>query len=400
MAICVQEKRARHSERTVYFACKVDARSLRDEEGASVIPPSSLGCLPLSWSGCRDLNPGPLAPKASALPTALHPDEAIASRALRRVRRCVCENPRHATSIMRPMKTRQARLGRVVFLSCFALLWGCSSPASPTPTLVTNTATVAVTTTPSPTVVPATATPTTPACASLPGTLGQDSLATTSPPQQYLFYLPPCYFQDQERRYPVLYLLHGQTFTDDQWVRIGATAAADRLIIAGETPPFIIVLPDDRGWNLIAGAGFGDRLIALVAHIDSTLRTTADRADRALGGLSRGGGWAARLGFTRYDQFGAVGLHSPAIFTEDAPYLRAWIQAIPAEERPRLWIDIGDRDRERFDGDALSDFLAEIDYPHEFHLYAGDHTENYWGPHVEQYLRWYAAAWDDSGKND
>jgi S-formylglutathione hydrolase FrmB len=296
---------------------------------------------------------------------------------------------------MRSVNLRQASFLIPAFMLS-SQSWGCSSvsvsPATtPTETEAAPSATPAATL---PAVI-GSPTPQAPACLSLPGTLGRDSLETTQPPQEFIFYLPPCYFEFQTNRYPVVYLLHGQTYTDEQWVRVGAVAAADRLITSGETDPFIMVLPDDRYWNAVAGPGFGDRLLALIPHIDETYRTEADREHRSLGGLSRGAGWAARLGFTHPDLFGSIGLHSPAIFKQDGPYLHAWIESIPEDERPRLWLDIGDWDTELGDGNLLTEYLAQVGYPHEFHLYNGDHSENYWSLHVEEYLSWYAHGWQN-----
>ena len=120
----------------------------------------------------------------------------------------------------------------------------------------------------------------------------------------------------------MLYLLHGQTFEDDQWVRLGAATVADNLIHRGEAPPFIIVFPDDRYWNLPPARLSGERLIdEIIPYIDKTYRTRAERQYRALGGLSRGGGWAVHHLLTRYDLFGMIGLHSPVIFNDDAAIL-------------------------------------------------------------------------------
>ena len=49
-------------------------------------------------------------------------------------------------------------------------------------------------------------------------------------PLEYLVYLPPCYFEQLDRHYPVLYLLHGQTYTNQHWIDLGAADLADRLI--------------------------------------------------------------------------------------------------------------------------------------------------------------------------
>ncbi len=276
-----------------------------------------------------------------------------------------------------------------------ALLLLGSAACAPAPTPLPTPSAQAPTLTPSPTPTPAPSpTPTPPGCLVQPGRLDEGVLETTKPPQQYLIYLPPCYDQVQNLRYPVLYLLHGQTYTDDQWVRLGAVSAADQLILSGEVPPFIIVFPDDRYWNLSAGPEFGARLLdSLLPYIDASYRTLADRDHRALGGLSRGGGWTVRLGLTHPELFGALGLHSPAVFEDDGPLLSAWIKAIPAASFPRLWLDVGDRDKDLGAVRQLERILSGLDVVHEFHLYSGDHTEAYWGRHVEEYLRWYASAW-------
>jgi enterochelin esterase-like enzyme len=209
-----------------------------------------------------------------------------------------------------------------------------------------------------------------------------------------LIYLPPCYEFSTQIRYPVLYLLHGQTYNEDQWVRLGVPAAADLLIHSQEAPPFIVVFPDDRYWNLVAGAGFGIRFISdVIPYVDSHYRTISDREHRSLGGLSRGGGWTIELGMANPGLFGALGLHSPGVFNEDAPYLEKIIQKIPQELRPQLWLDVGDADSELVSIKAFEQILTRNDYVHKFHLYAGDHTELYWGKHVEEYLRWYVQAW-------
>jgi enterochelin esterase-like enzyme len=233
-------------------------------------------------------------------------------------------------------------------------------------------------------------------CLTQPGTMEEGELAATDLPQKYLIYLPPCYFEMTEQHYPVLYLLHGQTYTQDQWVRLGAPKIADGLIHSGHSIPFIIVFPDDRYWNLQAGPGFGDRLInALLPYVDETYRTIPDRDYRSIGGLSRGGGWAVQLGFEHADLFGSIGLHSPAIFKEDAPSLVRMLNSIPDESRPRLWLDTGDSDSGLGSILQFEQVLTESQYLHEFYRYAGDHSELYWGAHVEEYLRWYILPWNN-----
>ncbi len=276
------------------------------------------------------------------------------------------------------------------------LLFGPSACAAPTeipPTVTVTAPPTAATFTPSP--IPPTATPTPLGCLTQPGRVETGVVNATNPPQDYMIYLPPCYDQFTEQRYPVLYLLHGQTYTMDQWVRLGVPQVMDEMFFSGASVPFIVVFPDDSFWNLTAGTRFGERLIgALIPYVDSTYRTLPNRENRALGGLSRGGGWTAQLGFENPQLFGSLGLHSPAVFKGDGIYVSKLLQSIPADQRPRLWMDVGDRDRELASIIEFESVLALADYPHEYHFYLGDHSEMYWSAHVREYLAWYAEAWN------
>lgn len=293
------------------------------------------------------------------------------------------------------MITRQA-IRTIMLILLFMGLSACASqiPIIPTQTAIPATATpasFAATITPSPSPTPL-------ACLDEPGRTVQDVVATTKPPQEFIIYLPPCYEYSTER-YPILYLLNGQTYTKDQWLRIGAAKVADDLIHKNEAIPFIIVLPDDRYWNVVAGSGFGDRVINdLIPYVDANYRTRTERGYRALGGLSRGGGWTAKLGFDHPELFGALGFHSPA-FKENAFYLNQIIKNIPEEDRPKLWHDIGEGDTELGSSLLFEEILTENNYIHTFHRFAGNHTEDYWSRHVEQYIRWYTQNWQGNATN-
>jgi enterochelin esterase-like enzyme len=215
-------------------------------------------------------------------------------------------------------------------------------------------------------------------------------------PLSYRIYLPPCYGEQPGKRYPVLYLFHGQSFKDDQWDRIGADETADRLITSGEIPPLIIVMPYDQLGGQPVETSFARAVVGLlVPHIDQTYFTMPDRFHRAVGGLSRGGGWALHFGIAYWDVFGLAGGHSAAVFHSDAQQMRAFLDAIPPDSYPRIYLDIGDRDRPEIMRAILwfEALLNEKDIPHEWHLFTGYHNEAYWAAHMEQYLRWYTRDW-------
>jgi enterochelin esterase-like enzyme len=215
-------------------------------------------------------------------------------------------------------------------------------------------------------------------------------------PLVYRVYLPPCYDEHAEQFYPSLYLIHGQTYSDTQWDRLGVPETADRLIRNGEVPPFIVVMPRDRVWLEPTEDNFGKAVVqALVPWIDEHYRTLPDREHRAIGGLSRGGAWAVHIGLSNWDLFSRVGVHSGFVFYSDNQELYMWLYNTPEGLIPHIYMDVGDDDRpEIAAGSAwLEDFLTRFDIPHEWHMFEGEHEEAYWQAHVEDYLRWYTLEW-------
>ncbi len=209
----------------------------------------------------------------------------------------------------------------------------------------------------------------------------------------YRIYLPGCYDALADRRFPVLYLLHGQGSYDDQWERLGVPAIMDQLIAANLASPFLVVMPYDPSQKESDEDPFGDTFPKeFIPWIDSHYRTLTDRQHRAIGGLSRGSGWAAHFGLSDWQEFGAIGMHSIAIFWKDVPSIKLWLDAIPDDQMPAFYIDIGDREDPKLLESAswFENLLTDQGIAHEWHLYYGYHDENYWEAHVEYYLMWYA----------
>jgi enterochelin esterase-like enzyme len=138
--------------------------------------------------------------------------------------------------------------------------------------------------------------------------LGRDAPVTV--------FVPPGY-DDGEGPYPVLYMLHGMGGRRTEWREIGLFDAAVALVAAGEIDPFLIVLPrGDQGYWLDHhdGPRWGSHVATdLVQEVDARYRTVADRASRAVGGLSMGAAAALQLGVNRADVFGVVGAHTPTL---------------------------------------------------------------------------------------
>ena len=295
-------------------------------------------------------------------------------------------------SIMPCMVKRQENIV-IGLLVTLLFLAGCAPKLPPPdPTRIPST--------PIPTLIPtkavATSSPTPEPCLDATEQVDTGTFTSDFLPEYYI-YFPKCYFADESTHYPVLYLLHGQTYTAEQWLDLGVAEHAAALMDAGEIPPFLIVMPLDRlSWDLVENDPFGDVFIdEFIDYIDAEYRTLAEPEFRALGGLSRGAGWTIRKGLQNWQLFGALGIHSPAIFQRDASKLDDWLRAIPVDEMPLIFFDIGDRDTGLADALRFADLLAQEGIVHEWHLYAGWHDDEYWQAHVEEYLRWYGAFFDN-----
>jgi enterochelin esterase-like enzyme len=241
--------------------------------------------------------------------------------------------------------------------------------------------------------------PTRPACLTESGRIEEkeEVVRQGRPPFEFRVYFPPCFDENKTIRYPVLYMIHGQTFQDDQWERLGIGAASDALIKEKKAPPFLIVMPLERDtFEDIYLAGFNrDVVEGLVPWIDATYPTCAERACRAVGGLSRGGAWSVHLGLSHWELFSAIGMHSTPPFNGDTNQLPTWLHSIPEGQLPRIWMDAGRQDVWLKYTVNFETRLVQLNVPHEWHLYEGQHEEPYWSTHVKEYVEWYSQPWKD-----
>lgn len=152
----------------------------------------------------------------------------------------------------------------------------------------------------------------------------EGNLEDDSPDRDVAVYLPPSYQTDQNRRYAVLYLLHGFTDSVENWWGtskehfVKVPVAADKAIAAG-TREMIIVMPDaftryqGSMYSNSATTGDWEDFVAseLVAYVDAHYRTIANRDGRGLAGHSMGGYGAVRIGMKHPEVYSALYLLSP-----------------------------------------------------------------------------------------
>jgi enterochelin esterase-like enzyme len=228
------------------------------------------------------------------------------------------------------------------------------------------------------------------ACFQQPGEVIQETVSSPLLPRplQIRVYLPPCYDDHQDQTYPTLYLFHGLGDSYDQWPRLGLLDLADAWLMEQRVEPFIIVMPwEESGQDMVKAV-----LEVLIPHIESSYRARTDREGRAMGGISRGGGWALAVAADDPEIFGAIGLHSTGVLNSFG-YLQIIFQQSWSSGQPRLWIDVGESDTLRVRALELLELFDKLGLEYTWHLNPGDHSDAYWSDHIEDYLDWYTQTW-------
>jgi enterochelin esterase-like enzyme len=130
-------------------------------------------------------------------------------------------------------------------------------------------------------------------------------------------YIPAEYEQNRKKKYPVLYLLHGWGEDENGWSNQGHICnIMDGLIASGKAVPMIIVMDcgDIKTNSDVRKASTNDvtqiYVKDLMPFIDKTFRTKADRQNRAMAGLSRGGMQTTQTVFANMDKFAWMGTFS------------------------------------------------------------------------------------------
>ncbi len=205
-----------------------------------------------------------------------------------------------------------------------------------------------------------------------------------------LIYTPPGFSND--KKYPVLYLLHGIGGDEFEWLNNGhPQVILDNLYAEKKVEPMIVVLPNGRamkddspGKNIFDSAkvqAFAtfekDLLNDLIPYIESHYPVYTDREHRAIAGLSMGGGQSLNFGLGNLDKFAWIGAFSAAPNTKKPEEL------VPDPEKARkmlklLWISCGDSDRLISFSKRTHDYLVAHDVPHIYYIEPGVHEFKVW----------------------
>jgi len=233
--------------------------------------------------------------------------------------------------------------------------------------------------------------------------------------REYNIFLPRSYETDVNKKYPILYLLHGMNDTHQGWYMRGHLKdVADQLIASGEMCEMIIVIPN-AGGNINDGAwnGYFDMpgwqyetffYTEFLPHIETTYRIIGDKQHRAVAGLSMGGGGATSYGQRHSELFVAVYAMSAlmnipqqgdappssednklAILTKSVQdhnciqYVEEADEARKTQLRSVRWyVDCGDDDFLLDRNIEFTQAMRAAQIPCEFRIRDGAHTWEYW----------------------
>lgn len=209
-------------------------------------------------------------------------------------------------------------------------------------------------------------------------------------------YTPPGY-ESGDKKYPVLYLLHGSGDDDAGWSTIGrAGFIIDNLLAEGKCVPMIVVMPNG---SMPRGAGDGPDLFTaellenVIPHVEKHYRVATNRENRSLAGLSMGGGQTLRIGPSHLEQFAWLGVFSsgiPAAAAGEAPRYVGPLFDDPVKSNKLLrlfWIGAGAKDQARANAGNLDDILKAHGITHQFHESEGGHTWINWRHYLHDYAQ-------------
>jgi enterochelin esterase family protein len=210
-------------------------------------------------------------------------------------------------------------------------------------------------------------------------------------------YTPPDYAKTT-RRYPVLYLLHGSNDTAAGWTMAGnANFVLDNLLAEKKIVPMIVVMPFGHatpfGVPVPAGRPTNDALFQdyllqdVIPTVESQYRVDPGRQNRAIAGLSMGGGQSLRIGLGHLDLFSAVASFSGAVPADFETRFASVLKDSQGtnEKLKALWIGCGQQDSLFPRSKGLSELLTKYQIKHTFHPTDGVHNYTVWKKYLAEY---------------
>lgn len=224
---------------------------------------------------------------------------------------------------------------------------------------------------------------------------------TTGSQRRVFVYTPPSYNQESPD-YPALYLLHGYGDDESAWLEVGrAQFIVDNLLARRKIRPLVVVMPSGHPLKLDRTQPFDDYadrnvkwmeqdlLNDLEPFVQQSYRISRERSQRAIAGLSMGGGQSLTIGLNHVDHFAHVGAFSAAA-PQGSIFDQLAVWSLPQdglrERLPNLWIACGVDDFLLERNRTFHRQLDERKIPHHYLETVGDHSWFVWRKYLAEYL--------------
>jgi enterochelin esterase-like enzyme len=201
-------------------------------------------------------------------------------------------------------------------------------------------------------------------------------------------YTPAGYSPD--KKYPVLYLLHGIGGDETEWERFATpNIILDNLLANGKVVPMIVVMPNGRaqkndraeGDIFKAAPAFAvfehDLLDDVIPIVESRYSVLTNRESRALAGLSMGGGQSLNFGLAHLDTFAWIGAFSAAPNTKSPAELVPDPAAVTRQLK-LLWLSGGNQDGLIRINQGVHAYLKQKNVPHIWNVDGNAHNTPEW----------------------
>ena len=249
--------------------------------------------------------------------------------------------------------------------------------------------------------------------------------------RRMMVYLPPGY-EESTQKYPVLYLLHGGGGDEDAWLTMGrANIIMDNLIAAGKAKPMIVVMPNGNATQSVSqGYGFGptparQQVVApapppvqaqqqagaggsaggrggqpqvyegsypeslvkdVIPFVEKRFRVIATKDDRAIAGLSMGGGHTLMATNNNPGKFAYIGVFSAGGRTADEAFQKQ-LEAVKGGGVKFYWLGAGTTDMARDGTIALSELVKKDGFNTSYREIPGRHYWFLWRDFLAHYAQ-------------
>ncbi|MCF0159889.1 MAG: esterase [Bacteroidaceae bacterium] len=246
------------------------------------------------------------------------------------------------------------------------------------------------------------------------GNIHQDWYWSASDGMERRMYVYTPYGYEKGKNYPVLYLLHGGGGDEDAWCTLGrARQILDNLIEQGKAKPMLVVMPNGNPNQYAAGTlqiptkkierqftnnfnNYQSLAADILPYIEQHYKVSKKRTDRAVAGLSMGGGQSFFVAFNHVDKFANVGIFSTGLFggnigngpfdgEKEVPGI--FSNAGQFNKFDLLYISCGEQDDRLKGTNVVVDNFRRAGYPVTYETYPGNHEWKVWRRNLASFVQ-------------